>query len=91
MNQSKTDFGTVNESQLLRFGIIPQMQFLIMDDEVIFRGFDKDVGDVRCSIQHPEFSRMLRAYYARLWRSATVLKDEKGANEEELQKWTSKL
>jgi hypothetical protein len=70
---------------------VPQMQFLIVDDEVIFRGFDKDVGDVRCSIQHPEFSRMFRAYYARLWRSATVLRDEKGINKEELRRVTGKI
>lgn len=68
-----------------------QMQFMIVDDEVILRGFDNDVGDIRCSIQHPEFSRMFRAYYARLWRAAIVLKDETGVNEEELQKWTNEL
>jgi hypothetical protein len=70
---------------------IPQMQFLIVDDEVIFRSFDKNLGDIRCSVEHPEFARMFRSYYARLWQEATVLKDEKGRNDAELQRCLSQF
>jgi hypothetical protein len=65
---------------------MPRLQFMVIDDEVMLRGFEMDVGDVRCSIRDKDFARLFRAYYARLWRASTVLKDERTRNDAALTK-----
>src|ERR1051326_3174538 len=57
---------------------LPRFQFIIIDDEVVLHTFDGESSDARCSIRHPEFARLFRAYYSRLWRAAVPLKDDGG-------------
>jgi hypothetical protein len=53
-----------------------RFQFMIIDDEVIFRSSDGESSEIRCAVHQPTFATMWRYYYKRLWRRATILKDE---------------
>lgn len=64
---------------------LPRLQFIIIDDEVVLHGFDGESTDVRCSVRHPEFARLYRAYYTRLWRAAVILKGDGYVDEKTLE------
>jgi hypothetical protein len=68
---------------------LPRLQFIIIDNEVVLHCFDGESVDVRCSMQHPEFARLFRAYYTRLWRAAVILKDDSGRKEDQLARFVA--